>query len=95
MRSFLKRLLGATEPVSKDDAKSRLRVLLVHDAVDLTPAQMEQMRNEIVDVVSKYVEIDAEQMDFRLEKEDGHIALVSNLPVRRVTARAAVAGAGS
>ncbi len=92
MRNLLKRILGAAEPTSKDDAKQRLRVLLIHDAVDLTPAQMEQMRNEIIDVVSKYVEIDAEQMEFRLDKEDGHIALVSNLPVRRVTARAATAG---
>ena len=92
MRNLLKRILGAAEPTSKDDAKQRLRVLLIHDAVDHTPAQMEQMRNEIIDVVSKYVEIDAEQMEFRLDKEDGHIALVSNLPVRRVTARAATAG---
>lgn len=90
MRSFLKRLLGTPEPESKDDAKQRLRVLLIHDAVDLTPAQMDQMRDEIVEVVSRYVEIDPEQMEFRLDKEDGHIALVSNFPVRRVTARAAV-----
>ena len=89
MRSFLKRLLGTTESVSKDDAKNRLRVLLIHDAVDLTPAQMDQMRDEILEVVSKYVEIDPDGMEFRLDKEDGHIALVSNLPVRRVTARAA------
>jgi len=91
MRNLLKRLLGAGEPTSKDDAKQRLRVLLIHDAVDLTPAQMDQMRDEIVEVVSKYVEIDADQMEFRLDKEDGHIALVSNLPVRRVTARPAAA----
>lgn len=93
MRSFLKRLLGAAEPVSKDDAKNRLRVLLIHDAVDLTPAQMEQMREEIVEVVSKYIDVDPDQMEFRLDKEDGQIALVSNFPVRRVTARAAAASA--
>lgn len=89
MRSLLKRLLGAPETSSKDDAKQRLQVLLIHDQVDLTPAQMEKMRTEIIEVVSRYVEIDAEQMEFRLDKEDGHVALVSNLPVRRVSARSA------
>ncbi|MFT7518630.1 MAG: cell division topological specificity factor [Kiritimatiellia bacterium] len=92
MRGFIKRLLGAPETKSKDDAKHRLQVLLIHDQVDLSAAQMENMRLEIIEVVSRYVEIDAETMDFRLEKEDGHIALVSNLPVLRVTSRAAAAG---
>ena len=87
MRALLKRLLGATDPASKDDAKQRLQVLLIHDQVDLTPAQLEQMRKEIIEVVGRYVEIDAEQMEFRLDKEDGHVALVSNRPVRRVNAR--------
>jgi cell division topological specificity factor len=87
MRALLKRILGHVEPASKNDAKQRLQVLLIHDQVDLTPAMMEQMRKEIIDVVCKYVEIDAEQMEFRLDKEDGHVALVSNLPVRRVNAR--------
>jgi cell division topological specificity factor len=89
MRSLIKRLLGAEEPTSKNDAKQRLRVLLVHDRVDLTPAQMEQMRQEIIEVVGRYVEIDTEQMEFRLDKEDGHIALVSNLPVRSLSATSA------
>lgn len=89
MRGFLGRVLGRNG--SKDDAKARLKLLLVHDAVDLTPAEMEAMKAEVVEVMSKYVEIDRSNIDFKLERSDGEIALVSNVPVRRVTARTATA----
>lgn len=70
---------------SKDDAKQRLKFLLIHDQVDLTPAQLEAMKTEIMEVVGRYVEVDTEGVEFKLSREDGHIALVSSLPVRRVT----------
>ena len=73
---------------SKEDAKQRLKFLLIHDQVDLTPAQLETMKNEIMEVIQRYVEVDTESMEFSLSREDGHIALVSSVPVKRVTARA-------
>jgi cell division topological specificity factor len=74
------------KPVSsKDEAKQRLKVLLIHDQVDLTQGQLEAMKSEILDVIAKYVEIDREAMDIRLTKEDGQVALISTMPVRRVT----------
>lgn len=87
MRNFLKRVLHPTGG-SKDEAKQRLKVLLIHDQVDLTPAQMEQMRDEVVQVIRKYVEIDESAVDFRLDRGDTGVELVSSVPVRRVTARA-------
>jgi cell division topological specificity factor len=78
-----------TKPTgSKETAKARLRFLLVHDQVDLTPSQIESMKTEIMEVISRYVEVDQSCADFRLQKEAGGIALVSNIPVSRVTARA-------
>ncbi|TNE88315.1 MAG: cell division topological specificity factor MinE [Deltaproteobacteria bacterium] len=93
MRDIFSRLGPTVERIfgkaagSKDDAKQRLKFLLIHDQVDLTPAQLDTMKTEIMDVISKYVEIDQDAMEFSLNKEDGHIALVSSIPVRRVTAR--------
>lgn len=89
MKGLIDKLLraaGATR--SKDDAKSRLKVLLIHDQVDLTPAQMEKMQDEIMDVISRYVEVDDDNVEFRLDKEEDGVALVSSVPVRKVTARA-------
>jgi len=87
MLALLQRFLGGNKGNSKEDAKQRLKFLLLHDQVDLPPAQMEQMKNEILEVIGRYVEIEDDTVDFRLDKEDGAIALVSNIGVRRVTAR--------
>ena len=70
---------------SKEDAKTRLKFLLIHDQVDLTPAQLQSMKTEIMEVISRYVEIDDDGVDFRLNREEGQVALVSSIPVRRVT----------
>lgn len=72
---------------SKDDAKQRLKLLLIHDQVDLSPAQMQAMKGELLDVIARYIEIDREAMEIRLSKEDGQVALISTMPVRRVTNR--------
>lgn len=72
---------------SKTDAKQRLKFLLVHDQVDLSPAQLDAMKGEIMEVIARYLDVDAEGVEFRLDKEGAQIALVSSVPVRRVTAR--------
>jgi cell division topological specificity factor len=73
---------------SKKEAKQRLKFLLIHDQIDLTPGQLEEMKGEIMEVISRYVEIDQETAQFELNREQGNVALVSSVPVRRVTARA-------
>lgn len=91
MISLFDRLLGRghASPGSKEDAKSRLKVLLVHDQVDLTPSQMELMKAEILEVIARYAEVDRDHVDVRLERANTGVSVVSSVPVRRVTARAA------
>jgi cell division topological specificity factor len=88
MRDIFSRIFNRSDKGSKEDAKARLKFLLVHDQVDLTPAQMEAMKAELMEVIGRYVEIDNQGVEFRLERDEGTVALVSNIPVRRVTARA-------
>jgi len=83
MYELIKRLLRP-KGTSSNDAKARLKFLLVHDEVAISPAQLEMMKSEIMDVIAKYVDVDTEGVEFRLDKAEGHIALVSNVPVRRV-----------
>lgn len=68
---------------SKEDAKNRLKLVLMHDRSQLTPGQMEQMKEELIDVISRYVEIDRDALDLCLEAETNTIALVANIPVLR------------
>ena len=82
LRDFVNKLLGR-QPASATTAKQRLQLVLAHDRSDLNPELLEQMRREILEVVSRYVEIDLEEGDVSLETEDRVTALVANLPIRR------------
>ena len=87
MTELLNKILNRKD-ASKEDAKQRLKVLLFHDQVDLTPAQLDAMQEEITAVIQKYVEIDRDNSIVRLERGDDRIALISSVPVRRVIERA-------
>jgi len=81
--SFLERLLGKS-PKSKSVAKDRLQLVLMHDRSDIPAPTLEKMRAEVIEVIRKYVEIDETQLSVALEREDNQVALVANIPVRRV-----------
>lgn len=88
MNNLLRRIFGQPVGSSGADAKARLKVLLVHDEIDLPPAKLEQMKAEILEVVARYVEVQEDRVSFKLDKDSGTVSLVSNVPVRRVLARA-------
>jgi cell division topological specificity factor len=80
---WLSRLFGATEQ-SKDKAKERLRLVLVHDRAVLSPGLLDALREEMIHVLSKYMEIDEKGLEVNLNRSDESVALVANIPVRRV-----------
>ena len=84
MLSFLERLFGRSEKSPKAVAKDRLRLVLMHDRADIPAPMMEDMRREILAVLSKYVEIDEAALDVSLERAENTVALVASIPIRRV-----------
>ena len=68
---------------AKDVACNRLKLVLMQDRTNLSPAIMDRMRNELIDLLSKYLELDRELLDLNFEQEDEQMALMLSIPVIR------------
>ena len=65
-------------------AKRRLQMVLIQDRANVSPEIMERIRDEIIQVISKYMVIDKADMEISLENVDDTVALVANIPVQNV-----------
>ncbi|MAF39204.1 MAG: cell division topological specificity factor MinE [Chloroflexi bacterium] len=72
----------ATEALSKDTAKQRLKLVLIQDRLELAPEKLEDMKKEIWEVVSKYMVVDDDFMEFEVRRLDDLTVLVSNIEVK-------------
>lgn len=69
-------------------AKDRLKMVLVSDRANCSPEIMEQIKNDIIQVISKYVEIDVEGLDIKIEQTESEStngmvpALYANIPIK-------------
>ena len=75
---------------SKDAAKERLHLVLMQDRANVSADFLELMKQEIIDVIKKYIDIDEKEIDVRLtnkENEDGTNgapALYANIPILNI-----------
>lgn len=75
---------------SGEVAKDRLKFLLVSDRSNCNPEIMEQIKNDIIAVISKYMEIDLEGLEIQITQTDsegpnGKVpALYANIPIKEV-----------
>lgn len=83
---WLDRIFGP-KPNSANHAKERLQLVLIHDRTDLTPGQMEKLKNELLTVISKYIEIDPEAVNIAMMQEGREQRLVADIPLRPATRR--------
>lgn len=80
MASFFDRLFG--KKTSADSAKDRLQLVLIHDRANLSPGVLENLRDEIVEVISRHVSIDPSGVRLEMEKDGRQHRLVADIPLK-------------
>ena len=66
---------------SKDTAKKRLQFALVYDKLEIKDTTLTDLQNDIVDVISKYFEIDKSSIQLEIKRDKDVSALVFNTPI--------------
>ncbi|WP_028307660.1 cell division topological specificity factor MinE [Desulfitibacter alkalitolerans] len=84
MLQLLQRILGVGSPSSKTIAKERLRLVLLHDRTSIPPHVIEALKGDLIQCISKYMEIDENNLDVSLSDSDESVALVANIPILKV-----------
>jgi cell division topological specificity factor len=82
MIEFLRRLFGPSG--SSATAKERLRLVLMTDHLELAPELIEAMKRDLVDVISRHVEVDRDKIEVNFERQDSALAMLANIPILSV-----------
>jgi len=89
--SFLQSLFGG-ERRSARSAKERLQLVLIHDRADLSPGKLEALKDEMIELLSRYVEIDQREVQISLTRDRNQQRLVANIPLASQRERRREAG---
>lgn len=81
MAGWFERLLSNKQQ-SANQAKERLKLVLIHDRTDLTSDKLERMKNELLQVIARYIEIDPDAVKIRMAQEGREQRLVADIPLR-------------
>ncbi|HEY9791635.1 MAG TPA: cell division topological specificity factor MinE [Candidatus Obscuribacterales bacterium] len=68
---------------ARSRAKDRMRLMLIHDRLELPPDRLSSLEEELIAVVSRYFEIDRQTTRFDLQQYERKAALIANFPLLR------------
>lgn len=86
---MLKELLNKIFPWSDSKrtrykAKNRLQLVIAHDRAGINPELLDKMREEILAVVTRYLDVDTNEMELAIDSSDRLTALTANFPIKKV-----------
>lgn len=81
-----------SKPTPKQVAKDRLKLILIHDRGEIAPQIIEKIREEILQVISKYIDIQMDDVEISVNRSDddegeNSSALIANIPIKNIRGR--------
>jgi len=80
MDNFINRIFSK-EPSSADKAKDRLRLVLINDRTDLSAIAMDNLKDDLLEVLSRYIQIDPKSMQIDITQEGRQQRLIADIPI--------------
>ncbi len=82
----------SNKPTPKEVAKDRLKLILIHDRGEIPPETITKIKEEILAVISKYIDIQVDDVEISVNRNDDEegenaSALVANIPIRNIRGR--------
>ena len=87
---FFKKTNNKKEEINKDTAKERLHLVLMQDRANVSADFLDMMKQEIIDVIKKYIDVDEKEIDVKLTNKQnsdgttGAQALYANIPIKSI-----------
>ena len=76
------RSLFSRKEKSASAAKERLKLVLIHDRTDLPPGMMEDLRDELIEVISRHIDVDREMVSIEIAQDGRNQRLVADIPLQ-------------
>jgi cell division topological specificity factor len=86
MNRLLDMIMGR-EAKSAHQAKERMKLVLIHDRTDLTPGMLETLKDELIQVISRHIEIDPDAVNIQMSQEGREQRLIADIPLKPVKRR--------
>jgi cell division topological specificity factor len=81
MGNFLKQLFGV-EQKSASRAKDRLQMVLIHDRTNLSAATLEDLKNDLIDTISRHISIDPTTVTIEINQDGREQRLIADIPIK-------------
>ena len=81
MTDFFERLFGRNRK-SANQAKERLQLVLVHDRTNLTSHALEDLKDELIDVISRHIDIDPAAVNIEMNQDGRQQRLIADIPIK-------------
>lgn len=86
MSDWVKQMTSSKKQ-SASDAKERLKLVLIHDRTELTPNELDTMKNELLEVISRHVDIDTGSVRITINHDGREQRLTADIPLKTARRR--------